>query len=164
MVLSTQGAPRISLMMLIHQTRQLAKACERFQTNRKSFIYANNRFTLMTSLHDDISSKTRGAVAENAIRFISLAALFWSLGGLLYLYWITTPQPKKFMPLVIRESDSEASRLAAIERWQTQFIPTDTQVLCGVPAPLSDWKLDANLSKILVRPGFVRSIQRRVLH
>ncbi len=102
----------------------------------------------MTSMHDDISSRTRGAAAENAIRLISLAALLWSFGGLLCLHWITNPQPKKFMPLVMRESDSEASRLAAIERWQSQFIPADTQSLCGVPSPLSDCKLDANLSNI----------------
>lgn len=115
----------------------------------------------MTSLHDDLSSRTRGSMAENAIRLLALAALLWSFGGLLCLYWITNPQPKKFMPLVMRESDSEASRLAAIESWQTHFIPADTKWLCGVPSPLSDCKLDANLSKI-PRSSWFRAIDPAV--
>jgi hypothetical protein len=96
-----------------------------------------------------ISSRMRGAIAEKAIRFLALAALLWSLGGLVCLYWVTASQPKKFMPLLMRESDSEADRLAAIETWRSQVIPSKSQLFLGVRSSFVDGNLDADLTEIL---------------
>lgn len=90
----------------------------------------------------------RGSGAEKLMRCLALAVVLWSLSGLIYLSQITATQPKSFMPLVMRESDSEAARTAAIETWRAGNIPTNTQMLLGDRSPLVMYNLDAELTKL----------------
>lgn len=93
-------------------------------------------------------SLPRGSSAERAMRLLALAALLWSLGAMVCLYMTTNPQPKKFMPLIMRETDSQESRTATIETWRTQYIPTNTQSLLGDRSPLVRYNLDAQLTEL----------------
>ena len=76
------------------------------------------------------------ALAEGMMRCLASAALLWSLAGLAYLYWIVSDQPQRFLPLVIRESDTESDRIAAIDAWRVSNIPSNTELLLGNREPL----------------------------
>lgn len=87
------------------------------------------------------------AAIEKTMRMLACAVLAWSLGGLVFLYLTVSPQPRKFMPLVIRESDSEESRQASINVWRDTVFPKNTQPLLGDRPPMVSFNLDARLSK-----------------
>ncbi|MCE3018381.1 MAG: hypothetical protein LW870_21205 [Pirellula sp.] len=89
-----------------------------------------------------------GTGAEKAMRFLTSVVLIASLCGLGVLYWTTSSQPKNFMSLIIRESDTEESRAVAIDTWRTQYIPTNTQPFLGNRSPLVRYKLDAQLASL----------------
>jgi hypothetical protein len=88
------------------------------------------------------------ALVEKAMRLLAFGGLLWSLGGMACLHLTTTSQPRKFMPLIMRESDSENARSAAIETWRAQTLLTNTQLLLGKRSPLIEYNLDVQLNRL----------------